>query len=94
MKRRMMGLGFNEPTWLDMNGHPHGEKMHVVERYHYVDSLNMDYSATIEDPEYYTKPWTATVRITNNPNSRIMEYVCQENERDTRHLETKSAVQR
>jgi hypothetical protein len=80
-------VGFNDRTWLDFSGHPHGEKLHVVERYRMTDSLNMEYSATIEDPEYYTEPWTVTVNIPNNPNKRIMEYICQENERDTRHLE-------
>ena len=80
-------VGFNDRTWLDFNGHGHGEKLHVVERYKMTDSLNMEYSATIEDPEFYTAPWTVTVNIPNSPTKRIMEYICQENERDTRHLE-------
>jgi len=80
-------VGFNDRTWLDFSGHPHGEKLHVVERYRMVDSLNMEYSATMEDPEYYTAPWTVTVMIAHSPTKRIMEYICQENERDTRHLE-------
>jgi hypothetical protein len=80
-------VGFNDRTWLDFSGHPHGEKLHVVERYEMTDSLNLKYSATIEDPEYYTAPWTVTVNIPKNPDKRILEYICQENERDTRHLE-------
>jgi len=80
-------VGFNERTWLDFAGHPHGEQLHVVERYKMLDSLTLQYSATITDPEYYTEPWTVTVNIPGNPNKRILEYICQENERDTRHLE-------
>ena len=80
-------VGFNERTWLDFNGHGHGEKLHVVERYKMTDSLNMEYSATIEDPDFYTAPWTVTVNIPHNPNGRLLEYICQENEKDTRHLE-------
>jgi hypothetical protein len=80
-------VGFNDRTWLDFSGHPHGEKLHVVERYEMVDSLNMKYTATIEDPEYYTEPWSVSIIVPNSPNKQIMEYICQENERDTRHLE-------
>lgn len=80
-------VGFNDRTWLDFAGHPHGEKLHVVERYKFVDSLNMEYTATIEDPEYYTAPWTVSVMIPHSPNKRIMEYICQENERDSHRLE-------
>lgn len=79
-------VGFNDRTWLDFFGHPHGEKLHVVERYTRVDSLNLEYSATMEDPEYYSKPWTVTINIPYRPNDHIIEYICQENNRDIQHL--------
>jgi len=79
-------VGFNDRTWLDFAGHPHGEKLHVVERYTREDSLNLRYTATIEDPEYYTKPWDVTVYIPYRANDHLTEYICQENNRDTQHL--------
>jgi hypothetical protein len=74
-------VGFNDRTWLDSIGHPHGEKLHVVEKYRRRDSLNLEYTATIDDPEYYTKPWTVTTSATYRPNDRLKEYICQEQQR-------------
>lgn len=71
-------VGFNDRTWLDTAGHPHGERLHVIEKYTRLDSLNLEYTATIEDPEYYTKPWTATTSATYRPKDRLKEYICQE----------------
>jgi hypothetical protein len=79
-------VGFNDRTWLDFAGHPHGEKLHVIERYTREDSLNLKYTATIDDPEYYTKPWDVTVYIPYRANDHLTEYICQENNRDTQHL--------
>jgi len=74
-------VGFNDRTWLDSAGHPHGEKLHVVEKYTRRDSLNLEYTANIEDPEYYTRPWTVTTSATYRPNDRLKEYICQETAR-------------
>lgn len=79
--------GFNDRTWLDFAGHPHGEQLKVVERFDRVDSLNMRHTAIIEDPEYYTEPWTVTINIAYQPDNYLLEYICQENERDSRHQE-------
>lgn len=79
-------VGFNTRTWLDFAGHPHGEKLKVTERYNRIDSLTMEHSATIDDPEFYTQPWTVKVNIPYNANKQMIEYICQENESDSKHL--------
>lgn len=71
-------VGFNDRTWLNASGHPHGEKLHVVEKYTRRDTLTLDYTATIDDPEYYTKPWTITITATYRPNDQLKEVICQE----------------
>ena len=71
-------VGFNDRTWLNASGHPHGEKLHVLEKYTRVDSSKLEYTATIDDPEYYTKPWTVTITATYRPNDRLREVICQE----------------
>jgi len=71
-------VGFNDRTWLDASGHPHGEKLHVVEKYTRRDTLTLEYTATIDDPEYYTRPWTVTITATYRPNDRLKEVICQE----------------
>ncbi|HUI77350.1 MAG TPA: hypothetical protein VLY24_05525 [Bryobacteraceae bacterium] len=79
-------VGFNDRTWLDAAGHPHGEKLHVVERYTRTDSNTLRVAATIDDPDYYTKPWTVVTTATWAPGQELLEYICQENNRDTQHL--------
>jgi hypothetical protein len=79
-------IGMNDRTWLDAAGHQHGEKLHVTEKYTRTDSNTLRIEATIEDPEYYTKPWTVVTTATWSPNNEILEYICQENNRDLKHL--------
>ena len=79
-------MGFNDRTWLDAAGHSHGEKMHVIERFTRSDSNTLRVEATIEDPDYYTKPWTVVTFATWYANQEILEYICQENNRDVQHL--------
>jgi hypothetical protein len=79
-------IGLNDRTWLDAAGHGHGEQLHVTEKFTRTDSNTLRVEATIDDPEYYTKPWTVVTQATWYPNQEILEYICQENNRDLKHL--------
>jgi hypothetical protein len=46
----------------------------------------MELRATIDDPKAYTKPWTVTIPIELVPDTELLEQVCNENEKDVRHL--------
>jgi hypothetical protein len=50
-------IGFNDKTWLDQMGHPHTEKLHLIERFKRVNSTQLEVDMTIDDPGAYTKPW-------------------------------------
>jgi hypothetical protein len=50
-------IGTNGRTWLDQLGHPTTEKLHLVERYKRVDANTLDFTAIIDDPGAYTKPF-------------------------------------
>jgi len=50
--------GLDERTWLDEVGHPHTAMAHVQERYTRTDQYNIQLTVTVDDPKYYTKPWT------------------------------------
>ena len=87
--------GFNDRTWLDASGHPHGEQLKVTERLTRTDFNNIKIESTIDDPEFYTKPWTVVTGITWAPNrtgpftmrgGEILEHICQENNRDLIHI--------
>ncbi|MEO8100324.1 MAG: hypothetical protein ABI811_21675 [Acidobacteriota bacterium] len=78
-------VGFNDRTWLDFAGHPHGEKLHVIERFTRLDTLTLEHIAIIEDPDFYTQPWTVRITTGYQPSGKIIEYICQENESDSKH---------
>jgi hypothetical protein len=78
--------GFNGKTWLDQAGHPTTDALRVTERYRRLDFGHMDVQMTIEDAKAYTKPWTVTEPMVLLPDTDLLEFVCNENERDLKHL--------
>jgi hypothetical protein len=78
--------GFNGKTWLDQAGHPATDALHVTERYNRRNFGHMDLQITIDDPRAYTKPWTITEPMVLLPDTDLIEYVCNENEKDLKHL--------
>lgn len=57
-----------------------GETLKMVERFTRVGPGTLDYQFTLDDPETYTKPWTALVSmaLTNDPFDQPYEYACHE----------------
>jgi hypothetical protein len=85
-------IGFNDKSWLDQAGHPHTERMHLIERYTRTDTLTLKYEVTIDDPGAYARPWVTSNTVRWRPGLKLMEYVCYENEKDADHM--KSATPR
>jgi hypothetical protein len=78
--------GFEENNWLDNGGHPGTEALRLTERFHRRDFGHIDLELTIDDPKAYTKPWKVNLVFTANPDTDLIEYVCDENEKDLKHL--------
>jgi len=78
--------GFNDRTWLDMGGHPHTEALHVTERFRRNDFGHLDVKITFDDPKAYNKPWKVSMSAELITDTEVLEYVCNENERDVRHF--------
>lgn len=79
-------VGFNDKSWFDFRGHPHTEKLHTVERYTRKDFGTLVREITIDDPGAYSKPFTVTFTARLMPKGEIIEYICQENNKDVPHL--------
>ena len=79
-------VGFNEKFWLTREGLPHTEAVHLVERFSRPDYNTLRYEVVIEDPGVYSQPWSGGWAIPWNPNDEVYEYLCQENNRDIRHM--------
>ena len=54
------------------------ENLHVVERFTRRDPETITYQFTVEDPQTWTKPWSAEVTWVKSAQDRIFEYACQE----------------
>jgi hypothetical protein len=72
-------VGFNENSWLDYFGHPHTDKLHVVERFTRPNKNTLRYEATVDDPGAYTRPFTIAWDIPWQADGELQEYICQEN---------------
>jgi hypothetical protein len=73
-------IAFNGYTRLDTFGHPHSDKLHVVQTFKHVDAGHVAYSVTITDPVHYTQPWSNERTMTLS-NGELLEYSCEENNR-------------
>ena len=78
--------GFTERAWLDFGGHPHTEALRITERYTRKDIGHLDVQVTLQDPSLYAKPITFPVRGELLPDTELIEYVCNENEKDHARL--------
>ncbi len=77
--------GFRDDVWLDVEGSPMTEAGKMTERFRRVNFGNMEVEITVDDPKAYTKPWTVKVHHRIMLDTDLIEFVCQENEKDARH---------
>jgi hypothetical protein len=78
--------GFRDDLWLDANGSPMTSSAHITERFRRPDFGHLEIALTVDDPKAYTRPWTVTLKQTIVADSDLIDYVCQENEKDVPHL--------
>jgi hypothetical protein len=78
-------VGIHERAWLDGTGHPRSAAMRITERYRRRDFGHMDLEVTLDDPKYYTRPFGFKTTLTLLPDTDVLEYVCNENEKDRTH---------
>jgi hypothetical protein len=69
-------VGFNDKT--EVSGYMHTEALHVVERYHRVET-GLQYDVTVDDPNVFASPWTLPTRIlpARPELDRVDEFVCE-----------------
>ena len=66
--------------FLDRAGNYHTDGLHVVERIRRTDADHLEYEATIEDPNVYTRPWTIRMPLYRRvePNMQLGDFKCEE----------------
>ncbi len=72
--------GLNDSTWFDRAGNWHSAQMKVTERYTMINSSVMEYEATIEDDEVFTRPWTIRMNIYKRygMDAQLLQFKCVE----------------
>jgi Carboxypeptidase regulatory-like domain len=79
-------VGFHDQGWLDFDGHPHTDTLHVTQRLRRPDLGHLEIQITVDDPGAYRKPWTIDKVATLAPDEEIREYICNENNKDAAHM--------
>jgi len=76
-------INFTDRTWLDDHGNRHSDAMKLTERWRRISANQILYEQTIDDPKFYTRPWTASWDMNLAPMDWvIMEYACTDNNKD------------
>ena len=52
--------GIDERSWLDTAGHEHSAKLRLTERFRKTGPDTMEWTATFDDPVFFTRPWSVT----------------------------------
>jgi hypothetical protein len=70
---------FNADNTLDKSGLPHSEDLHVTQSLQLQDATTLVSTLTIEDAQYYSKPWQTKLTFKRMPaGSYLKEDVCTE----------------
>jgi hypothetical protein len=79
--------GIDERSWLDTAGHEHSAQLRLTERFRKTGADTMQWTATFDDPVFFTQPWSVTRTFTRGkPGDRVLPYTCTENNKDVEHL--------
>jgi hypothetical protein len=79
-------VGQNGKTWLDMRGLPATESLRVIERFTRPTIGRIYVDVTIDDPKAYSKPWDVRLSWDLQPDTDLIESICEENNRDLPHM--------
>src|SRR2546427_7763308 len=72
--------GFNDMSWFDRAGDFHSDELHIVERISAASPDRLNYEATIEDKNVFSRPWKISMPLYRRveKNMQIMEFKCVE----------------
>jgi hypothetical protein len=79
-------IGSNGQAWLDMRGLPATDALRIVERYTRPVTGRIDIEVTIDDRKAYTRPWKVNLQWALQPDTDLIESICEENSKDLPHM--------
>jgi hypothetical protein len=73
-------IGLNDKTFVDNYRTPHGEKLHVTERWKLIEDGNMlEPNIKVDDPDTYYEPWSSAIQRFRRVQQQMREEICAEN---------------
>lgn len=72
-------IGLNERAWMNRDGIPHTDRLHLIERLSRPDFSTLKYEVTIDDPGAFTATWSSGFNLTWSEGTEMWEYICQDN---------------
>jgi hypothetical protein len=79
-------IGFRDGQWLDMSGTPLTDAAKVRERIRRPDFGHLEVEVTVDDSKAYTRPWTVTLKQNIVLNTELVDEMCVENEKSSKHM--------
>jgi hypothetical protein len=76
---------FRDGGWLDVGGSPLTDAAKITERIRRPNFGTLEIEVTVDDPKAYTRPWTVTIRQRPMIDEEMIEFICNENERSSKH---------
>jgi hypothetical protein len=58
----------------------------ITEKFRRVNYGRLEIEVTVDDAKAYTRPWTVTLNQNFLPDTELLEYRCNDNEKDATHL--------
>jgi hypothetical protein len=77
---------FTNKTHSAYNSRYNSERYRLIERFTPTGSNRLQWEATVDDPDTWTRPWTFTMPLTRDNEQQVFEYACHEGNRGLEHI--------
>ena len=84
-------IGMREESWLDSDGLQHSGKLHMIERYTKTSPDTYIWKVTIDDPVYFTKPFSYAFNVVRDE-YRIVPNRCEDTPSDEKYNRIRGKV--
>jgi hypothetical protein len=85
--------GYTDRSWLDFEGHPHTEELRITERYTRRAFGHIELKVEMTDPKAYPNGIRFTMPLTFQPDTELLELVCENHGRSRERISRTTAEQ-
>jgi len=78
--------GYRDDSWLDTAGNFFSSEARVTERIRRPNFGSLDIDVTVNDAKVFTKPWTVSLHMRPLLDTEMIDFYCQDNNKDLEHL--------